>query len=612
MPRPTILAVCSLAIGIVVRAQAPVQPNAGQAPPVFRAGVDLVQLDVLALDRERRPVRGLTAAEFTITEAGRPQMIDAFTEVAVAMPSTEGAAWTRDIGSDVVSNDVQTRRLVMIVLDDGFTAADRGEPAVTPRVAKRIIGELGPDDLAAVIFTHIGRFQNFTADRTKLLAAVASFLPRNLAGGLPLGCQLRVGGCAINALTRAAQALRDAPAGRKVLFYIGPGVRGNFSDPEAATLPQEVRDMLQALQLANISVYTVDPRGLMTAAPGADDTEIELAGATGGRRIVNTNEPEALVPGMFAENGSYYLLGYRSTNSSTGFRRVEVKVNRPGVTVRTRSGYYATRVKPSGKPAPALIDQALGRGLPTGDLPLQVAVATFAVPGRRQAEVVMVARLQEPATERATPRRVEVVAAAFDSGWKSRGAYRQTMEVTSAASKGASVFEYEVHSRLPLPPGRYEVRVGVESGGRAGSAFVDVNVPDFGKDRLSASSLVLSRAPVVPQAGTNMAASLTSAVPTTVRAFHSTDTVDALVRVYQGGKDRLTPVDVSTRIVDATDRAVRDDRTTLGAEQFSRERAADVRTTLPVGQLAPGQYLLTITMRLGTRAVTRQARFTVR
>ena len=37
-----------------------------QRPPVFRAGVDLTHLDVTVLDRQRRPVRGLTAADFTI------------------------------------------------------------------------------------------------------------------------------------------------------------------------------------------------------------------------------------------------------------------------------------------------------------------------------------------------------------------------------------------------------------------------------------------------------------------------------------------------------------------------------------------------------------------
>ena len=48
------------------------QPQPGQKPPVFRSTVDLVHLDVSVLDKDRRPVRGLTAADFTISEDDKP------------------------------------------------------------------------------------------------------------------------------------------------------------------------------------------------------------------------------------------------------------------------------------------------------------------------------------------------------------------------------------------------------------------------------------------------------------------------------------------------------------------------------------------------------------
>ena len=42
-------------------------------PPTFRTGVDAVQLDVSVLDKDRRPVRGLTAADFTVLENSKPR-----------------------------------------------------------------------------------------------------------------------------------------------------------------------------------------------------------------------------------------------------------------------------------------------------------------------------------------------------------------------------------------------------------------------------------------------------------------------------------------------------------------------------------------------------------
>ena len=53
-----------------------------QAPQVtFRAGVDLVDVEVSVLDKNRLPVRGLTANDFTVLEEGSPRPVVAFTAV---------------------------------------------------------------------------------------------------------------------------------------------------------------------------------------------------------------------------------------------------------------------------------------------------------------------------------------------------------------------------------------------------------------------------------------------------------------------------------------------------------------------------------------------------
>ena len=89
--------------------------------PIFRAGVDVVRLDVSVLDKNRRPIRGLTTADFTVLEDGKPQPIVAFSAVDIPGAVDPPALWMRDVGSDVATNELDTRRVVVIVMDDGMT-----------------------------------------------------------------------------------------------------------------------------------------------------------------------------------------------------------------------------------------------------------------------------------------------------------------------------------------------------------------------------------------------------------------------------------------------------------------------------------------------------------
>jgi hypothetical protein len=299
-------------------------------------------------------------------------------------------------------------------------------------------------------------------------------------------------------------------------------------------------------------------------------------------------------------------------------------VDRPGLEVRSRSGYFAA--KPGKGKAPktpplSALDEAIARGLPRGDMPLRVSAAAFAVPGKKEAEVAVVVGIRERANAGLSPgpalggaggtRRINVIATAFDASWTTKGAFTQTLELTLRPTPAAEQ-QYEVLSRLPMRPGRYEVRFAAESAGRAGSVFVDLDVPDFAKDGLSLSGLVLERTPALPMASRTVLAGVLPIVPTTVRDFGRTDRVAAFVRVYQGGKHALIAPTIWTRIVDDGNRTVYEKSTPLSAASFSRDRAADYRLDLPIAQLPPGKHLLTIELDVGTRMLRRDARFTVR
>jgi VWFA-related protein len=160
----------ALIVGLAMLGARGQQP-ASDPQATFRTGVDLVQVDVSVLDEDRKPVRGLTAADFTIEEDGKPRPVAAFGAVSLPpRPPDPTVAWMREIAPDVVANTVpRDGRLVVIVIDHTIPLDNM---VWVRRTAEAAVDQLGPGDLAAVIFTTVGVPQNFTANRSLLIAAI--------------------------------------------------------------------------------------------------------------------------------------------------------------------------------------------------------------------------------------------------------------------------------------------------------------------------------------------------------------------------------------------------------------------------------------------------------
>jgi VWFA-related protein len=620
--------------------------GAQQVPPdtgtTFRSGVDVVRLDVSVLDQNRLPIRGLTAADFTVLEDGRPQPIIAFDAVDLPDHWSARASWMRDVAPDVVSNRFNAQRVVVILLDDFGVPFDPSAVQFSKNIARAAIDQLGPADLAAVVYTLTrSKGQEFTTDRTRLIAAVDRFSSSAAHGGessrfsasapnpsapsasarsgLSGAC---LGGCLTMALRNAAEILRAWPGARKTLVLISPAARRTSpASLEAASETSDLMRTFAAMQEANLNVYQYDPRGLQVARPVDDDFGM-FAESTGGRAITGTNAPWELVPQMFRENSSYYVLGFRSINLATDgrFRRVTVKVTRPAVEVRTRSGYYAprpARTVKQPKMLPSALDRALAGGLPAGDLPISLTAAPFAASGlkgvrtRNSAALVVVAGV-ERAGRGAAAEVVDVVATAFRSDWKPAGRATQQVELVSRPA-GESA-HYDLASRLDLAPGRYEVRVAVSSPatGRTGSAYLSVTIPDFAKDPLALSGVVVENREAAGRASVTPIATLLPVVPTSVREFTGTDRLTAFVRSFQGGKSPLASVRITARIVSEEDHAVFEEHSTIPAGSFSAVRSADYRLALPLARLAPGEYLLSIAAVVDQRTSRRDVRIAIK
>lgn len=149
------------------------------------------------------------------------------------------------------------------------------------------------------------------------------------------------------------------------LYGYGQGVYGadsllnmqrqgqQFAD---ADLARELADLTRAANRANVTMYTIDPRGLVGGADidepvdmmewnnylrKSQDSLRVLAEETGGTAVVNQNDFERALKRIDAETSDYYVLGYYSTNPdpTRKHRAIEIKVEREDVSVWARKGY---------------------------------------------------------------------------------------------------------------------------------------------------------------------------------------------------------------------------------------------------------------------------------
>jgi VWFA-related protein len=123
-----------------------------------------------------------------------------------------------------------------------------------------------------------------------------------------------------------------------------------------ADLARELGELTRNANRANVTMYTIDPRGLV--GMGDIDEQVDpqqwneyvrksqdslrvIAEETGGVAVVNQNDFSKALKRIDAETSDYYVLGYYSSNPDPTRRRRQmvVKVNRPGLTIWARKEY---------------------------------------------------------------------------------------------------------------------------------------------------------------------------------------------------------------------------------------------------------------------------------
>jgi VWFA-related protein len=632
------------------------QPVAGQQP-VFRAGADVIRLDVSVLDKNRRPVRGLTADDFTVTEDGTVQRVVAVSEIDAEEYDPAPTAWMRHVTPDVSANDLADQigdgRLFAIVMDDVNIPWDDVDIIQTARgVGRDVIDSLGPSDIASVVYPRdAGNTEDFTMDREKLLAAVAKFdprepdLPNSFIRAMPGGADMPIrespllghSTCSRSQLTvpmfeTLVGRLATVPNRRKTVVFVSTGVPIDFAATRGC--PGELRDrMLDVFARAaraNVNIYSVDPAGYdgyarylqnpirrggrpaMATLPDRASHDAArlrhdfletMADYTGAYATVNNDDVQSGIDAMFTQEASYYLIGYQTSNGRPDgkFRKVTVKVRQPGLTVRTRSGYFApksdTTQTRDAKDAPTTNDLGLVGLMNAPSLALRATAVPVGLAGKgAAAHVAVVLTVRLPAPRGPVTEAVTVVRTLYDSEGRAGPPALETTSVALMPTSGEDL-RYDLLSRLTLAPGRYQLRLNATSRSidKSGSVYADIDVPDFTRAPLSLSSIVLGAKAAPGEARTDALASIVPILPTSARDFAPGDRVGAFLRVFQGGAAPVVPVAMNVQVLDSTSTKIADATETIPAAAFAELRTAPFQFDLPLEKLRHGPQLVSVT-----------------
>jgi VWFA-related protein len=429
-------------------------PSTSQAP--FKSGVELVQIDLVVLDADGRPIRGLTAADFTVLDRGRVQTLEGVDEIAYERPAG-GPPLPHSVPLDVADNArASSDRVIVVVIDDLHVYTERTEAA--REIARKIVERLAPGSSMAM-FTTSGRQKiELTMDRARLLKAIAETKGLQMRRKPNSGCdpsgihntsgiecdlldyghnQLTLGG-----IRGAARALGRNDGRRKAFVMISEGVgkqlgslftTGRGGDETIADsgtyatsgeMPTdgdvtsvtyfELLDMMGALHRSNVALYAIDPRGFLSERDRFREHEGDrpvlrmndpivwaqeglraIADFTGGFAVTDSSDFDDGLARIARDLDNYYLLSFRPDDPTRkGYRRLDVQVNRPGAQLRYRRGFELGRspAPPKNTDPLAALQAAV---VPTGDLPIRLFAAPLPT-GRKDAAVAVTLEIAAP------------------------------------------------------------------------------------------------------------------------------------------------------------------------------------------------------------------------
>lgn len=594
------------ALTAAVTAQQPPQQ------PIFRAGTDLVRVDVTATVRGDEPATDLQPSDFEVTEDDVPQTVETMKFITVDGKRTSDLNEPLEIRSRehaLLEAGREDVRLFGIFLDDYHI--DK-RPDITLPLRDAITGfinQLGPNDLAVMMEPLESlRDLKYTRSKADLINRVKTFegrrgevfpvkSPVEEAQMTQRNWQELRAGVTLSALGALATQLGGMREGRKSILFFSQG------PPSRPGGPNDLRykEAIEAANRGNVTIHVIDPRPLGTVGFGGDDILRRIAYDTGGRAIVNTNEPEKQLASVMADASAYYLIGYAPTRRTNDgkFHEIKVRVRRRGVKVTARRGYWAASEKEMTAAAEAAatpVNTALTTALSAlSDSTGGRAVNIWTGVSKGEGDRARITFAWEPAPVTGAapadkPARLEIQP--VDDAGK---------ESAPAQVIGGAPGELPLMAHFEWPAGRQRIRfTSLTTAGETIDRFIQTQVvPDLSKAPLVLGTPRFLRARSVIEMRAIEANPAPS--PTATMRFGPTERV--LVEVELAAPAGETP-QVKIELLNARGDVLRP----LDAPPLANLK---LRMPLPVSSLANGTYLLKITATVGEQAAEQWVAFRV-
>ncbi len=635
------------------------QPERSTQQPI-RTGINFVRVDVIVTDGKGEPVLDLKKEDFSIAEDGKPQTIETFNVVKIdPIAQTEGQLPSEIRSTFEEEREAQRPdvRLFIILLDD-YHVRRGNDMVVRKPLIDFIQNQLAPADMVAIMYplTPVTDL-TFTRNRQSLTSAVEKFegrrfdyTPRNefedRYAYYPAQTVERIRNQVVmDAIKGAAVRLGGMREGRKSIILVSEGFTNllppQLSDPVAAMpglgnaargrtqaqsseraefmastdMVRELTDIFVEANRNNTSIYAVDPRGLAAFEydinqsvgiqvdrkhlESALDTLRALASNTDGRAIINRNDLAVGMKQIIRDSSAYYLIGYNSTEAPTDgkFHEIKVRVNRRGLDVRARKGYWAYTAEDAARataPSKPAVSSEISEALSTLAEPPRGRPARFWVGtsrgenGRTKVTFAWEPVPTVPGESRQgenAPARVALTAVSTEGRPLFRGRVPQEDAAGGPPSTGATTTPGTPAGSLvtfDAPPGQMQMRIMVESpsGQVIDSATRELTLPDFSSVEVSLSTPEVFRART-PRDLQNVKKA-TGAIPTADRIFGRTERLFIRTQAYAPGN--ATPA-FTAKLLNRNGDAMSD-------VPFQNPEPSRLEIEFPLSNLAPGDYLL--------------------
>jgi VWFA-related protein len=647
--------------------------------PVFRSTTSLVIVNVSVRDKSGQPVEGLKKSDFAVTEDGKPQDISVFEyqRLEEEIPAPAGSERVRS-STPVKKNaaivpskpgEIRYRdRRLMVLFFDFASMAPAEQLRAQDSARKFIERQMTPSDLVAVMMfgNSLQVLQDFTGDKDLLTQVIGSlrvgessvFAQEAETGdtesGQDTGAAFTADESEFNifntdrklaALESAARMLGSLPE-RKALVYFSSGVGKTGIENQS-----QIRATVNAAVRANLAFYPVDARGLVATPPGGDasvaaprgssifsgreqtrqrdrfvdqqETLTTLAGETGGKAFLDSNDLSLGIVQAQRDIRSYYIVGYYSTNAALDgkFRRVKVKMANPqyaSLALDYRAGYYGAKEfsKFSSSDKERQLADALLLGDPFTDLTLALEADYFRLARDRYfiPVAVKIPGAQVPLGRKGSNDVTEFdfIGQVRDRQGRTVAQVRDgiTLKLSEATSAELSRRNLEYDTGFTLPPGAYSLKFLARENrtGKMGTFETRIEVPDLSvkMDQLPLSSVIWSnqREPLSAAVGAAEKQKKLLAthplvrdgqklVPSITRVFRRDQTLYVYFEAYNPGTEgeaRVPSVAATLSFFRGSRKESETAPVRVTQLAPSRSSVAQFQFQLPLSRLAPGRY----------------------